>query len=206
MVSTEVHSYATDSNERYIAPLAIAAASLSLAYLLHTLAGRLGLEYPWWLDSPTPLFLFGLSYALYDRCLWRVSLLSRLPDLSGSWIGTVSSSHDQHNRHHATLRIRQTWSTILIELETANSRSVSSMASISLDGASVPTLSYEYSNEPRALSVDTMQAHRGTARLAFTHQAGKAKFLEGQYYTGRGRETRGEMKFEAKESSIRATS
>lgn len=189
-----VHAYSTDGRERYFAPIVVGAASIALSYALNIWTGRYQIQIPWWLDSPTPLFLFGVIYVVYDRWLWRLPLLSRLPCLAGNWIGTVSSSHDPAVQNSAMLRIRQTWSAILIELETQHSRSVSCMASLTVDGASEPTLSYEYRNEPKSLAVETMQAHRGTASLRIKRSE---RQLEGDYYTGRGRATVGEMHFEA---------
>lgn len=200
-----VHAYSTDSRERYFVPIVVGAASIAVSYALNTWTSRYQIQIPWWLDSPTPLFLFGVIYVVYDRWLWRLPLLSRLPCLAGSWTGTVCSSHDSSVEHRATLRIRQTWSAILIELETEHSRSVSCMANLAIDGRSEPTLSYEYANEPKALSTETMQAHRGTARLAFKGTDRVEKVLEGEYYTGRGRATIGEMHFEFQSQAKAAT-
>jgi hypothetical protein len=189
-----VHAYATDSRERYFAPILVGAVSIALSYILSIFANRCRIELPWWLDSPTPLFLFGVTYAVYNRWLWRLPMLSRLPNLAGNWAGTVSSSHEPTVHNSAILRIRQTWSAILVELETQHSRSASCMASLALDRASEPTLSYEYWNEPKSLAAESMQPHRGTACLRIK---GSARRLEGDYYTGRGRTTVGEMRFES---------
>ena len=188
-----MHGYVTDSRERYIAPLAVGAVAVGLSWFLSTLAKRYGWEYPWWLDSPMPLLIYGFVYSSYDRWLWRLPFLSRLPNLTGSWTGLVSSSRDPTAHNQATLRVRQTWSKLIIELETQHSRSASSMACISLDGSPEPTLSYEYWNEPKGLAADTMQPHRGTAHLRLR---ASNRLLEGDYYTGRGRGTVGEMRFE----------
>lgn len=187
-----MHGYVTDSRERYIAPIAVGAVSIALSWLLSIFARKYRVEYPWWLDAPTPLFLYGIAYAVYDRWLWRVPLLSRVPNLTGTWAGTVSSSHAPTVQNPATLRIRQRWSAIFIELETQHSRSASSMASLSLDGSPDPALSYEYWNEPKGLAVEPMQPHRGTACLRLRTSS---RTLEGDYYTGRGRATVGEMRF-----------
>jgi hypothetical protein len=190
-----MHAYAIDTNERYSAPIALVAAAVAVSWLLSALAARVRWDYPWWLDAPTPLFVYGICYAAYDHWLWRLPFLSRLPNLAGTWLGVVSSSHDPSVRNDATLRIRQTWSVLAVELETGTSRSISNMASLAIAASSEPTLSYEYANEPKALSTDTMQAHRGTARLALKSTDRAEKLLEGEYYTGRGRATVGEMHF-----------
>jgi hypothetical protein len=53
-------------------------------------------------------------------------------------------------------------------------------------------LKYEYVSEPRNLATQTMQTHRGVCTLAITADSAEAR-LSGDYFTGRGRETRGEI-------------
>jgi len=55
-------------------------------------------------------------------------------------------------------------------------------------------LIYDYLNEPKSDAVETMQMHRGTARLVL---AG-ADELEGDYYTGRGRKNAGSIRLRRK--------
>src|SRR5207247_1562343 len=119
--------------------------------------------------------------------LWR--LVSHVPNLGGVWRGHLSSSFDgKDGRHDVTVRIRQTWTGMIISLETERSRSHSVMGAILLEGAHGPEISYEYLNEPRPGAAVGMHAHRGFARLQIQNDV-----LDGDYYTGRDRESNGTL-------------
>ena len=90
------------------------------------------------------------------------------------------------------LYIRQTWTRINVRLVTQNSSSYFIMASVNTHDSSEPSLKYEYMNEPSVLSVNTMNAHRGTANLKLSPDG---KELAGDYFTGRGRQNLGTMEF-----------
>jgi len=55
-------------------------------------------------------------------------------------------------------------------------------------------LIYDYLNEPNPDAEETMQIHRGTARLVLTGN----DELEGAYYTGRDRKNTGGIKLHRK--------
>ena len=58
-----------------------------------------------------------------------------------------------------------------------------------------PIIIYEYFNHPKNVAVDKMHAHYGTARMTYNEKEG---VIEGDYYSGRDRQTIGFMKFKRK--------
>lgn len=163
-----MHPYATDSDVRRRIWLVLVFLALLLAAGLHTLLTRTRVQPPWWVDVPSPLGFLAVTYGAFDRWAWRWGLWRRtelvsVPDLSGIWEGTVTSSHGSEAR--ATVRIAQTWTLIGIALETERSTSRSLTAAVLTRDPAGGLLIYEYLNEPRATAVETMQTHHGTAIL-----------------------------------------
>lgn len=186
-----MHGYASDNPFRgpkvYFAfgALAIGAASLlrDLA-MLPTVAG--------YIDA-TALSAGGI-YAgmvfLYERWGWR--WLSTLKNLNGTWVGTITTSHNGGTSVPCVMRVRQTWTRMAIELETQHSRSRTTMAALYEEQPGDIGLKYEYVCEPRNHAAPTMQTHRGVCTLAIATGPNEPR-LSGDYFTGRGRETRGEI-------------
>jgi hypothetical protein len=77
-------------------------------------------------------------------------------------------------------------------LATDQSSSHSESASIVIDTPEGKYLSYQYINDPKSNAVETMSIHRGTVRLIFDE---KKNTLEGEYYSGRGRQNFGSLSF-----------
>ena len=194
-----MHTYTTDSSERKFIPLYIASASILLAWGLNRLFNFTQLTVPWWIDAPSVIGFYGLLYTLFNKYLWRSRILRtigivKVPDLNGVWNGYVVSSFDKHAKEDkATIKISQTWTRIVIILETNYSKSSSLIAAIVTEDPSGTILSYEYLNEPKPNAKHTMHAHRGTARLTLKSEG---KVLEGEYYTGRDRQNFGILRFE----------
>jgi len=97
----------------------------------------------------------------------------------------------------ATLHIKQNWRKINVHLETHQSSSDSSGATILTNEGQWPSLSYQYENQPPPDTAETMEMHHGTTDLELK-QDGAADVLEGIYYTGPSRRNYGRMKFERK--------
>lgn len=157
---------------------------------------------PWWVEVPSVMGFYGLFYALFDRRLWRITLLHRiglvqLPDLNGTWEGFVKSSFDEYaTQHYARVKISQRWTQISIRLDTDGSKSHSLSAALLTTNPNEIMLSYEYLNEPKASnSAATMHTHRGTARLTID-SVNAPGTLEGEYYTGRDRRMYGGVHLE----------
>jgi hypothetical protein len=199
MIGNNMYSYATNSTERKIIPLCLACISILAAWGFNRGFESTQLTLPWWIDVPSFVFFYGIIYFLFEKFVWRFRLLHKIkvvkvPDLNGDWKGYISSSFDTHaKKFNATLKIHQSWTHISIILRAENSRSHSLMASINIDSSLGTILVYEYINDPRPDAANTMHIHRGTVRF-FLETDGKV--LNGEYYSGRDRQTFGISWFE----------
>lgn len=195
-----MHSYSTDSSERRGFPLLVAILAVLASLCTHGLLLAFRLSPPWWFDMPSLLTFYGIFYGLFDRYVWRLRFLRRLglvktPDIAGIWHGHLTSSFDDHRvRHDATLSVSQTWTTIRILLETESSRSHSLSCSIITEDPDSVLISYEFRNEPKPHAKQTMHSFRGTARHWLRTEA-ESEVFDGEYYTGRDRETYGSLYF-----------
>lgn len=191
-----LHPYATDSKERYAALFFVAILALGTAFGIAAIADYFHVRIPWWLDFPGPFGLYAIWFYLLDRFIWRWRWLRAIriivvPNLNGKWDATIKSSYDEfRNEHLASVTIEQSWSGMMIRLNSKSSSSFSLVGSILLHSAQGPILSYQYQNEPTADAVKTMQTHIGTAWLRLDLENYK---MEGNYYSGRGRENHGSI-------------
>ena len=196
-----MHDYSYDSDERRNCIVFLLIISMIAGWIvgLQMNGGRIEVFLPWYSEFRLALLLFGLSYAVFNRHLWKVELIRNLsigqvtiPNLNGTWKGSLTSSYDEHKDEYAArIVIRQTWTKISVQLETEGSKSVSEIAAIRGESSTGYYLEYSFRNEPKSepASVHTMNIHYGTARLRIGN-----KLLQGDYYTGRGRNTSGGMK------------
>ncbi len=191
-----MHLYATNPDERRIILFVLALLGILAAYVLHTALSTLQFSAPWWLEIPSFFGFYGLLYVTFDRHLWKNRLVRRLgnvrtPDLNGTWDGHLTSSFDKGaTQHKATIKITQTWTRMGITLDAQHSRSHSVVATIVIDDTDT-VLSYEYLNEPMFQAKKTMHIHRGTAWLVLQPNSNT---LQGEYYSGRGRQNFGSLK------------
>lgn len=189
-----VKPYATDAPERKVAPLVIALCAVALAYVAHWLLLTIHWDVEWYIDFPSSIALYGLLFWAFDRAVWKLRVgswrLSVIPDLSGSWTGTVTSSHDRTVTHQCECTIKQTWSNLSVTFETDQSRSTSTWGALLTEDSSDCGLMYGYLNEPTSSAASSMHAHRGYATLRWTIDFAK---LEGEYFTGRDRRTSGDI-------------
>jgi hypothetical protein len=185
----------TDSYEKRLVPLLLAAPAIVLAWATSKLIAAAHSSVPWWLDAPSSLAYYGALYALFDKRLWRNALLrklglSRIPNLAGRWRGYLVSSYDAHQkRHEVPLQIFQNWTQIVIFLTTASSISHSRSAMIQLDDPEGVSLIYQYENHPLSYATKGMHMHYGTAMLRLADN----DTLAGHYYAGRDRRTFGRI-------------
>lgn len=126
----------------------------------------------------------------YEQWGWR--WLSTIKNLNGTWAGTITSRYNGTTTVPCVMRIRQTWTRMDIELETNQSVSRTTMSALYEEQPGDAGLKYEYVSEPRNLSIQTMQTHRGVCKLTISLNS-KVHQLSGDYFTGRGRETYGEI-------------
>lgn len=190
-----MHPYATDSTERKLVPFLLAALAIAGAWLIGPALAWSHLRMPWWLQAPSALGLYGALYGAFDRKLWyraffRRTGIIKVPDLRGRWHGRITTSFDEHaTQHEVDVSIFQTWTRLVVELDGKDSRSHSLVAGLVVEDNPVPILSYQYLNEPGPSAKSTMVIHYGTVLLRLID----ATSLQGEYYSGRGRETFGSI-------------
>ena len=190
-----MHGYSTDSSERRVVPLLLAALAIALAWVSSRLLAVLHLSVPWWVDAPSSMAFYGVLYTLFDTYLWRNSLvhklgLVRIPNLAGPWRGYLISSFDGHVKHYGLMiNIFQSWTQIAVYLTTPMSMSRSCAAMLQVDDPEGVALIYQYQNQPLADAMRTMHMHYGTAMLRISNGG----CLAGDYYAGRDRRTFGRI-------------
>jgi hypothetical protein len=190
-----MHGYSTDSDERRVVPLLLAAVAIALAWMSFRLLAAFHFTVPWWVDPPSTLGFYGALYTLFDKYLWRNRWvrklgLVRVPNLTGRWRGYLISSFDGHvKRYDLMINIFQSWTRVSVFLTTATSMSRSCAAVLQVDDPEGVALIYQYQNQPLANAMKTMHMHFGTAMLRFSGGG----CLAGDYYAGRDRRTFGQI-------------
>ena len=190
-----MHGYSTDSSERRVVPLLLALLAIALAWVSSKFLAATRLSVPWWLDAPSSMVFYGALYTLFDKYLWRNSLvfklgLVRIPNFAGRWRGYLITSFDGlGKRHDLMIDILQSWTQITVYLTTAKSMSRSCAAMVQVDDPEGVALIYQYQNQPLADAMRTMHMHYGTAMLRISHGG----CLAGDYYAGRDRRTFGRI-------------
>jgi SMODS-associating 2TM, beta-strand rich effector domain len=191
-----VHPYSTDASRPIRVMFFLAIGAAGLAYALNWVLTAFHVSPPWWLDTPAALGFYGICWRLYDRRLWRLGrgnqTLSGVPNLGGTWTGTVFSNYGNGMQLKATLVVRQTSSRILIELHTSTSHSHSTMAAVCAEPGPQHGLRYTFMNQPRPLTEQTMFVHGGIAHLTWSADGAE---LTGDYETGRFRGSHGRLEF-----------
>ena len=168
--------------------------SVSLAGLVHTGLDVVNFELQGLVSITSAVGMYQILYYVFDRFIWKWRLLRKIglvtvPDLNGQWSGTINSSYKPDAQdYQIDVFITQQWSKILIRLKTEKSHSKSIVASFLTDDPSSPELVYVYDNDPVAMTPESMHSHGGTAKLRITDSG-----LQGQYYTGQGRKTIGDI-------------
>ena len=190
-----MHDYAIDSRERVFVVRILFMASAIASGIAPALIPSDLLPIRWLLPIPSIALVFGVSYWAFDNWLWRwqflrVMRLISVPDLRGTWTGTIASSYSAFEKNpQVTVTIEQTWTKMVVRLNAAESRSWSITASVLTNAPEGLVLTYLFDNEPKAESISSMQRFRGTTVLVNAEPG----LLEGHYYTGRGRETHGSL-------------
>ncbi len=192
-----MHPYSTDAPERESIPKLLAVLAVLAALALDWMLRSTHTLIPWWVDTPAVMGFYGLFFIIWDKWLWALRLgplrLSKLPDLGGEWRGELRSSFSSTEPAKAAcVTIRQTWSRILVTLESVSSHSASTMATVYTVESADHGIKYEYLNHPKALMGQAMQPHRGLASLRLKEDG---KVVEGDYFTARKPPTDGALSF-----------
>jgi len=195
-MTDNMHPYSIDTEERKNILLLLTVVCIILSWSFFKILNYYKVILPWWAESPSVLFFYGLLFMIFDNWAWKlfrkISLI-KTPNLIGEWTGYLKTSFDEHSTGiKAGLKIFQTWTRIKILLTTEQSSSRSETASIVINAPEGEHLSYQYINEPKSNAIKTMSIHRGTARLLFNK---KENTLVGEYYSGRDRQNFGSLYF-----------
>ena len=191
-----MHPYSIDTEERKNILLLLAIISIVFSWSFYKILGNYQISLPWWVESPSVLFFYGVLFILFDKWAWGIFRkigFVKTPNLNGEWNGDLKTSFDEHSLEvKASLKIFQSWTKIKIILTTEQSSSYSETASFVIEAPEGKHLSYQYINEPKSSVTKTMSIHRGTARLLFNE---KENTLVGEYYSGRDRQNFGSLNF-----------
>ena len=198
------HEYAVIGHSRaqvgrYLGTIAgaLAAAAAVLAAAAFRWFAQIGLE-----DHVPQLVLwpvtagavFGIVHWIFNRVVWRWSIVRRLlriPDLNGCWVVTGTTMNAQPGnptRWGGELTIRQSWEKIWVHLKTPTSVSRSKAAALLHEPGAGYCLMYAYRNEPGI--GQSLSPHVGYAELVFNEALNGA---DGEYFNSNGRVTYGRM-------------
>jgi len=129
--------------------------------------------------------------------IWRFLKIVDFPDLNGEYKGQLTSSFKEKDGENyeqkITLKIKQSFSSIVIQLSTNSfsSESISKKAFFDFNELKQKScLYYFFQNTPGENATKTMQMHEGSTILCYDE---KTKKLKGTYYSGRGRNNYGDI-------------
>jgi hypothetical protein len=188
----KTHFYSTDTNERRLTSVYLVIICILLAYHANSTLTKLGSSLPWWIGVPGIIGFYGAIYYMFREWLWKLSFIRfifriKAPNWNGNYSCILKTSYDRFTQETKfNVKIRQDWDSICILTETDFSYSTSLSGSFSIKNTINPVLTYEFLNQPKNPSPDTMNIHRGMAAIWFDD--GK---LQGDFFTGRGRNTHG---------------
>lgn len=157
------------------------------------------LQTAWLRFYPVAVTIVVVAIAAWEHWLWRRPLVQRLTgiarDIRGTWKGELETFWKNETgasppKKLVYLVVRQTASAVTVSLLTNESRSASSLATVSSDGTAV-SLDYLYLNWPDLRVQEKSRIHHGSASLIVS--GAPADRLRGQYWTNR--DTRGELDF-----------
>lgn len=149
-------------------------------------------------------FLFTGCYFLFDKWIWKWSLVFRIlkyPDISGEWHCVGKTSYQEINdkivecadtEWKGKVTIIQTWDKLRIRMETDYSTSESISAAIICDELGFYKVLYSYKNEPKDLNHKELRLHLGFVELELNKDT---KSATAKYYNVSGRRTFGSMQW-----------
>lgn len=197
-----MHPYAIDSDERRVCTIVLLVVSVLLQEVVLRILPAVNLVpsivRDFIFDPASAGAILAALLAAYNRWLWKLASrlhISGIPNLNGVWEGIGISSYGGAPgvQFPVTITIKQSWTSIVVELTTRQSRSRSDSASLLLNRGADPMLVYTYWNAPSMKGLPTMQAHPGTTQLDLRN-CGFDRLLEGTYYSGRGRGNFGNLR------------
>ena len=135
-------------------------------------------------------------YKLFDMWMWKISLFSKVPNLNGKWRGHLVSDEMPDKPLEVRLRIRQTWSKIMIEVDSIPTFSHSVTASVDFKGSAKLEIINTYVAEPKPnIHPAVINRHYGTNIIHLEFADGKISEIGGIYYTERNLGHHGSFNF-----------
>jgi hypothetical protein len=181
-------------NVRREAAIYVQLASLILIWAVVLFVSGVELKINWEALKKLPevvTIYYGLQL-LFTTWAWRLPVFQRwlvpLPDLQGTWVGTLQSTWKETGQFKPPVPIiivvRQSFYSISCVMYSEESTSLSSTAQIIGEEDGLPLrLSFIYSNRPKASVREKSQVHDGAAILKVVEQP--ERILEGDYWTDR---------------------
>lgn len=132
--------------------------------------------------------VFGLLYALYETYLWRIGFLrcvglTSFPDVSGRWVGFLTSSYQRNGQNivvPVTLEIIQDEASVFVRACFERAQSDSLIAGFeAINGR--PCLYYVYDNTISEKSRGSASQDRGVVMLEYFEKDQK-RMLKGRYF------------------------
>lgn len=170
--------------------------ALVLIWVLVLVCSDVDLKLDWeaFKKLPDAMGIYLVLLVVFRQWAWRWPVfrnwLVQVPDLQGTWKGTIRSSWTDPTTGAAipaksvVLVIRQTFSSVSCVMYSGESDSFSTTAQIYQDDESgMFRLSYNYLNRPRAGVRDRSEIHDGAAILKIV--SSPTKELSGEYWTSR---------------------
>ncbi len=190
-----IHPYSINSEEHKYISLYLAILSILLAWGLYLFSKNI-FALPWWIEAPSVIGFYGILHKWFETKLWRNNFIRKItsiktPIVDGDWSGTITS-HSNHANGPIQIKkfcIKQTWTHLLIYLETETSESFSFEASMNVDEFGTARIHYQYRNKPKDNAPETMHIHEGSASAKLENKG----TLQTEYYSGRDRNNTGSL-------------
>ena len=198
-----MHDYSIDNHpkEKILFGLAFIAITAAPIFNVAVEAGLAAVEALSGIPAPPvtaiPVFAFFVGlYQLFNRKLWKCAWVRKfllVPDLNGQWVckgeTKLKNGEKADFQWEGKIVITQSWSKILVHLQTETSSSKSVSASIFHDKGVGYRLQYLYKSDPTAAALG-LNKHDGFAEILFAEDCRSG---EGNYFTDHHRQTVGTL-------------
>lgn len=122
---------------------------------------------------------FSLFYWLADVFFWVVPPIFKMPNLCGTWEGTLHSNYNGGTNIPMKLKIKQRWMTIHCTAQFPQSSSESEMARVYRKNDDEVRLEFAYANESQAKGVEQRSYH------GYNYFTVRGNTMNGFYFTDR---------------------
>ena len=146
------------------------------------------------IELPSVVGLYELYNRLFDKYIWKYNFirlfgLPKIPNLNGKWKATIKSSYKKTEKS-GDVTIHHNYSNFSLILKTDESKSHTTMSSLTLKDPINRKITWTYMCEPLPNSNNKLHTHCGTNHLEILDGE---KELRGSYYSGRDRRNIGEF-------------